>query len=208
MLGEISLRLRARPRGEKPSVPLLVDDGVVVMGSLAIARHADDSGRGDQLFPKGLEAEVTNWADMSDRIIGVGRVKVFHGLRTNREAQREALPSFIPEALKGLFTPVASTGAWFLASKYGVPDDLEAQIAGEMRPALEEVRRALEGRQNLLDTFTFADIAIAASLHAVRPWHRSPIGPATRAVWTQEALASEYRDLLEWRDALYDKHRS
>ena len=52
-----------------------------------------------------------------------------------------------------------------------------------------------------------SDAAIAMSLNAVRPWARSPIGPATRAVWTNEKLASQYADLLAWRDAIYSSYR-
>lgn len=33
------------------------------------------------------------------------------------------------------------------------------------------------------------------------------LGPATRAVWTQPALAAEFADLLAWRDGLYAAHR-
>ena len=33
------------------------------------------------------------------------------------------------------------------------------------------------------------------------------LGPATRSVWTQPALAAEFPELLAWRDALYRQHR-
>jgi glutathione S-transferase len=34
-----------------------------------------------------------------------------------------------------------------------------------------------------------------------------PLGPATRAVWTQPELAAEFSDLVAWRDRLYERHR-
>jgi glutathione S-transferase len=34
-----------------------------------------------------------------------------------------------------------------------------------------------------------------------------PLGAGTREVWTNASLAARYPDLLEWRDALYAKHR-
>ena len=34
------------------------------------------------------------------------------------------------------------------------------------------------------------------------------LGPATREVWTHGRLATDYPDLLAWRDRLYARHRS
>ena len=33
------------------------------------------------------------------------------------------------------------------------------------------------------------------------------LGPATRGVWTQPALAAEFSDLIAWRDELYARQR-
>jgi len=210
VFGELLLRMKARsrPRGTKASVPLLVDGDDVLLSSLAIARHADARGRGGPLFPAESDDEITRWADLSDRMIGAGRVKVLAGLRTKREAQREALPSFIPGLLRGVLAPTAMTAAAFLGSKYDLPRDPDAEAEKTLRPALDEVRAALVGRTHLLERFSFADVAIAAALQAVRPPMRAPIGPATRDLWTNDALAREYADLLVWRDAVYASHRA
>ena len=209
VMGELLLRFKARsrPSGTKASVPLLVDHDQVFTSSLAIARHADKGGRSEPLFPPEVDAEITHLAELSDRIIGAGRARVIAGLRTSREAQLEALPGFIPGALRGAFAPMAVTAASFLGSKYDVPWDAEGEVAKTMRPALDEVRRLLAGRPHFFQRFSFADMAIAASLGALRPWARAPIGPATRAVWTNEALAEEFADLLTWRDAIYSSYR-
>ena len=53
MIGEPLLRLRAKRLTGKITVPILIEDGVVIEGSLRIARHAD----GD-LFPEGLEGDI------------------------------------------------------------------------------------------------------------------------------------------------------
>jgi glutathione S-transferase len=208
LLGEVLLRLktRTRPRGTKPSVPLLVDGDASFCSSLAIARHAEDIGRGEPLFPKNLDLDVERWVEVSDRIIGAGRTRVFAGLRTNREAQREALPTFIPGPLRVVLTPMAAMAAVFLGTKHHVVRDAAAAEA-TLRAAVEEVEAARGGRLYLLDRFTFADIAIAASLQAVMPRKRSAFGPATQAIWTNEALAREHADLLAWRDKIYTKHR-
>jgi glutathione S-transferase len=209
LLGEVFLRLKARkrPRGTRASVPLLVDGGEVFTSSLAIARHAERVGRAAPLFPAGDDEEVERWAAVSDRIIDVGRAQVLHGLRASREARREALPSFIPGPLRGALAPMATSASWFLGAKYQVPRDPEAMANAELRPRLDEVRRALDAGPYLRGGFSFADLAIAASLQALRPREGSALGPATRAIWANEAVAVEYKDLLAWRDGVYAKHR-
>lgn len=213
VLGEVLLRLKARPRapGTKASVPLLVDGDQVLPNSLAIARHADALSRAESraelLFPSGQEGEVERWADLSDRMIGAARARVLVGLRNSRAAQREALPTFIPGLLRPLMTPMAVLAAMFLRAKYDAPRDADAEAERVLRPALDLVRKALGGRATLLEDFTFADVAIAASLQALLPRARAPFGPGTRAIWENPALAREYEDLLAWRDLVYAKHR-
>jgi glutathione S-transferase len=211
VLGELLLRLKARsrPAGTKASVPLLVDAEKVLPSSLAIARHADGVGSAEPLFPKGKESEVERWAEVSDRIIAAGRVRVLAGLRKNRDAQREALPPFVPGPLRSAFTPVSLTAAIFLGSKYDVPREVGPATDAILRSAFDEVRRALgePRRGTLLEEFTFADVAIAASLQALMPRARAPFGPGTRATWEHPVLAREYEDLLAWRDEVYAKHR-
>jgi len=209
VLGEVLLRAKARsrPKGTKASVPLLADGNAAFCSSLEIARHAESIGRGEPLFPKDRDDEIVRWADLSDRVIGAGRARVLAGLRVNREAQREALPSFIPGVLRGVLTPMATTAAMFLGSKYDVSRDPDAEGEAVLRPAFEGLRKELGGRPYLLDGFSFADIAMAASLQTLRTRKRSPIGPATRAVWENVTVARDFEDLLDWRDTLYAKHR-
>lgn len=208
MLGEVFLRLKARgrPTGTKASVPLLVDGPDVLPTSLAIARYADRVGRGAALFPEEQLDEILRWADLSDRILDIGRARVMEGLRTNPEAQREALPSFIPGVLRGALAPMAVSGGMFLAAKYHIPKDAKREAA-KLPALLDEIRAALGGRPFLQSGLTFADIAIAASLQVLRPRAASPFGPGTRAIWAHDALAREFEDLVAWRDKLYAEHR-
>jgi glutathione S-transferase len=208
LLGEVPLRLKARnrPRGTKASVPLLVDGPDVLPTSLAIAQYADRIGRGAALFPKDQLDDVLRWAEHSDRILDIGRSAVMVGLRTNRQAQREALPPFIPGPLRGVMTPMIVTAALFLTSKHDVPRDSAAELE-KLRPLLDDVRRTLGGGSYLLSGLTFADLAVAASLQVLRPRKDAPLGPGTRAIWAHESIAEEYEDLLAWRDKLYREHR-
>lgn len=208
LLGEVLLRLKARgrPSGTKASVPLLVDGPDVLPTSLAIARYADRVGRGAALFPEDRLDEVLRWAEVSDRILDIGRSAVMEGLRKNKEAQQEALPPFIPGALRGALAPMAVTGALFLASKYGVPKDAASE-ATKLPAIFDEVRSTLGSGSFLLGSLTFADVAVAASLQVLRPRAASPFGPGTRAIWAHEQLAQEYAELLAWRDRLYREQR-
>ena len=209
VLGELLLRIkaRARPSGTKASVPLLADADEVFCSSLAIARHAESIGRGDPLFSKENDDAIVRWAELSDRVLAAGRARVLAGMRVNREAQREALPPFVPGVLRGALAPMATAATLFLGSKYHVSRDPDAEGDAVLRPAFDELRTALGGRPYLFDRFSFADIAMAASLQTLRVRERSPLGPGTRAIWENVAIARDYEDLLTWRDALYAKHR-
>lgn len=207
MMGELLLRRAAKlkDKSKKASVPLLVDGDSSVMGSFEIARHAESIGRGAPLFPRdpAVDKQISHWNDVAERITNVGRIQVFKNLRTNKQAQKEALPSFVPGFLAGSATLAVS----FLQKKYAVPTDIEAEITQVLRPALEELRAALAGKPYLLDVFTYADVTVACSLQALRPHDRAPLGPGTRETWTNEPLAAEFEDLLMWRDAIHRKHR-
>ena len=207
MLGEVLLRLKARTK--KASVPLLVDRDVVVMGSFEIAKHAERVGRGAPLFPRDKDAEVAHWADVAERMTRVGRATLFPKLMKSKAAQAEALPSFIPGGLRGAFAPSAGMVIRFLARKYEVPENVDQEIEHTLRPLLLELRAALETGTHLLSpsSFSFADLAMASALQVVRPRDGARFGPATREAWTNEAVAEEFGDLLEWRDAIYAKHR-
>jgi glutathione S-transferase len=207
MMGELLLRRAAKlkDKSKKASVPLLVDGDNAVMGSFEIAKYAESNGRGAPLFPRDPAAEkaIAHWNDVAERMTNVGRVSVFKKLPKNRAAQKEALPSFVP----GFMAGSASMAISFLAKKYAVPTDLDAEVKQVLRPALEELRAALAGKAYLLDGFTYADITVACALQAVRPHDRAPLGPGTRETWTNEEMAAEFEDLLMWRDAIYRKHR-
>jgi glutathione S-transferase len=207
MLGELFLRRAAKSK--KASVPLLVEGAKVVMDSFEIARHAESIGRGPPLFPRdpAADKEIAHWNDVAERMTGVGRISVFEKFLKNREAQKEALPPFIPGFVKSVAAPSASLAVSFLAKKYAVPTDVVAEVKQVLRPALDELRTALNGKPYLLEVFTYADIAIACALQAVRPHDRAPLGPGARETWTNEPLAAEFEDLLMWRDAIYRKHR-
>ena len=206
MVGEVLLRRKARTKSA--SVPLLVDGDDVVMGSFEIARHVERSGRGVSLFPSDKEAEIAAWVDLADRMARAGRAWLMHRLLASKAAQAEALPAFVPGFLRGALAPSAAMATRFLVKKYDVPRD-PATVARTLRPLLEEIRAAIARSPQLLGTesFSVADLSVAAALQVLRPRGDSGLGPATREAWTNDDMAREFGDLLDWRDAIYRKHR-
>lgn len=206
LLGEVFLRRKSRTK--KGTVPLLTDGDTVVMGSFEIAKHAEKIGRGAPLFPRDKDTEMAHWADVAERMTRVGRMWLIARLMKSKEAQAEALPSFVPGALRGVFAPTAVLAVRFLMKKHGIGENAEDEVEHTLRPLLLELRAAIGKGPYILSppAFSFADLAMAATLHVVRPYQKFELGPATREAWTNEALASQFGDLLEWRDAIYAKH--
>jgi len=211
MLGELPLRIRAGKMRGKITVPILFDGDLVVDDSFAIARHAEALGEkgkaGAPLFAPG--DAVAAWNATSDELLAAGRALVLRNIGADGEAQREALPSFVPDALRAASASMAVMATRFLAKKHGTRDaDPEACIA-RMDATLAKLRKALGGRAYLCGAFSYADVAMAAAMQMVAPVDDAyiPLGEATRRCWTVQPLATKYAELVAWRDALYAKHR-
>jgi glutathione S-transferase len=86
----------------------------------------------------------------------------------------------------------------------------QAEANATMRGVLDALRAGLKGRDNLLDGFSYADVAMAVVLQMVSPVDSGYIrlGPERRRAWTEPVLAKDYADLVEWRDRLYAARRS
>ena len=211
MLGEIRLRIAGRRARGRVTVPLLVDGDEVLMDSVAIARHAEREGQGAPLFPAGCDDEITAWNERSEEVMTAGRAMLLPRLGQSAGALREQLPPFVPRALRPMLKPLASSGVSYLARKYGVRFEDGPAHESRARASLDTLRSALaDGRERLVgEALSFADITMATALQFILPVadHSMPLGPATREAWTHQALASEYADLLVWRDQLYAEAR-
>lgn len=209
MLGELRLRIVARRMSGIVTVPLLVHDGQVLMDSFAIARHAEQHGRGTLLFPPGREDEIAAWNEQSEIIMVAGRALLLPRIAASPAALREQLPPFVPASWRSGLEPLAASGVRHLVRKYQTSALEAAEYEARARAALERLQAALREREWLLDTFSFADITMATSLQFILPVAERYIslGPATREAWTHPGLAAEYADLLAWRDRLYTTHR-
>lgn len=211
ILGEPLLRVATRRPLGKLSVPLLVDGDQVVLGSLAIARHAEQKGSGEPLFPPNEDEAIERWNQTGDGLLDAGRILVTHKVLSDPEAQRESTPAFVPEALKGAVASGTGAVAALLARKYGFSGVSDATARTQAREGLLALRAALaSGRRHLVgEQFSYADLLMAASLQFLRPVADlyMPIGPATRRCWSNPDLADEFADLLAWRDQVYAEQR-
>jgi glutathione S-transferase len=204
LLGELALRIRARRPFGFVSVPLLVDDGIAVMDSFAIAEHVDGIGHGDKLLPEAARDEIRALNARIEPLFDAARAR---SVRSLLKDDQHAL-AIAPSVIRRLPFAVAVTrvGSRFVARKHRTSfDDPDAR----MRAGLQAIRSALGGRDYVRDGFSYADIVAATALqfvHAV-PDRYIPIDPSLRASWAHPELAAEFADLLAWRDAVYAKHR-
>jgi len=209
MVGEPLLRLRARRLTGRVTVPLLMHDGAVITDSYDIARYAETVGSGEPLFPTQHIAAIEAWNRTSDETLALARSIITFKTGASAEAKQEALPPFVPAALRRYAEPVAAMGVAFFVRKYRLDASAVERATEGIEKTLKSLREALSGRPTLFETFTFADIAMATVLQAVEPVDNQFIrlGPGTRACWTMPDLADRYRDLVEWRDGLYAEKR-
>lgn len=190
------------------STPTLLTDTGHERDSLAIALYAERRGAGTPLFPAAHADAIAEWDARSEAALSAGRVRVVTRLGEVPGARDEMLPAAIPAFLKPALGVATDATVAFLRWKYGVGSDLAASDR-TLREVLGELQGALAGRDHLLEGFTYADITMAVVLQMIAPVSDAYIhlGPAVRAVWTNEALAAEFADLVAWRDRLYAAHR-
>jgi glutathione S-transferase len=213
VLSELSLRLKlGKLGGGDATVPALIDGKTRLVDSLRIARYTDERGRGGKLFPDGALAKIEKINASCENALDAARAFYIEGLLADREGLKEALPRFVPRALRGAFTPVASFGAARVRSWFSAGSRSLEERGAQLRSAMTELRASISGARGgfLLGEFTFADIAGAVSVQAVQPVADRYIrlGTAARRLWTRTELAREFADVVEWRDRVYSERRS
>ncbi|MEO8876736.1 MAG: glutathione S-transferase [Polyangiaceae bacterium] len=204
LVGEIPLRFRTGKWSGKISVPLLIDDGKSVQGSLAIAEHLDAYGKGTPLVPNEKRAEISAFFDEIEDGMCASRERFTHALQTDRAAQQESAPGFLRAI--GMAGPAVWIGSRFIVSKYNAND---GSVEERIRKALTAVRTAVGKKDYVLNAFTFADIVAASLVQSIAPFDQKflAIPPATRKLWHHDGFAKEFADVIAWRDRLYEKHR-
>ncbi|MGZ5967752.1 MAG: glutathione S-transferase N-terminal domain-containing protein [Polyangiales bacterium] len=207
VVGEPMLRLKTGNWLGRVSVPVLLTPHGAVSDSIAIARHADSIGKGAKLFD-GHEAAVARWTETAEIALDAARGLVLRAIDASPEAQAESVSLPLPRALKG---PTARFGTAMIGWKWKARLS-ESEAESRMIGVLEELRAALGGKKDayLDGTFSLADVVMAGVVQCIQPVADRfvPVAPATRAARPRPALAARVPDLIEWRDALYEKHAS
>jgi glutathione S-transferase len=208
--GERRLRRLVGAGAGRVTVPVLLLPGEVIRESWDIARYADRHGSGTPLIPAERAAEVRQYDDLADRTMASARALVTARLLANPAALDETLPRDVPRWLRPCLRPLVRHGTRWFARKYTLTLGDPAAPTAALRAALTTLRERLaQSSPHLLGAFSYADIVMAGLLQGVAPVDDQYIrlGPATRAVWSQPALAAEFADLIRWRDALYERQR-
>jgi glutathione S-transferase len=211
LIGEPALRIKTGRWRGNVTVPVMTDArGNVYDDSTKIARFADSVGEGPVLFPSEHDAAIARWIDLGERALSAGRVLSLHRTLEDPEALREMVPRGMRNALGGVATHIGRMGVERTLRKYAGASQSPPEQTKIARAALDELRAALAGTdgRTVLGTFTFADVAAAQMLSFVSPpAHGLKLGKASRKGFTDPTLATDYADLVRWRDALYESHR-
>lgn len=180
------------------------------MSSHAIARWADARGSQPTLFPPDHLREIDEWSARSDVVMEAGRARLLRRMLDDDAALAEQLPPFVPAGLRSELRFASRVAIQHLVRKYATDRRSDDEDERAIATALEDARASgLTSGTATGGAFTYADIAFASALQFVRPVAERYIslGTATRAVWTDEPIATAFSDLLTWRDRLYEHHR-
>lgn len=206
-ISEPGLRWRLKKVVGKVTTPVLFpDDGPPITDSFDIAAWAA-SRSARPLITSANRAQCQAFNDLADRALEAGRIRTTRRVRADAEALRESLPPPV-RALGPVGLAIGRKASGDLISKYAVGDNSDEAMLVEMRAALTKLADALQGRDWLLDEFSYADITAAAGLSFVKPHESTPLGPRSRALWTEETLAQEFGELLAWRDRVIAEAKS
>ncbi len=202
MITTPELRWRLKDFTSKVTVPVLFVPGrEPLRDSTQIARWTEEVGSGAPLFAD--EEAATVWTQVADEIAEAGRVLATYATLESGEARRDQIPPFVPSALRGLAGPLVDLGANYLAKKYAFDEAGIDEAKRRMRAALERVGTRVEVEPFLGEKFGWGDIAVATALQFVEPHPQLfRFTPQTHAVWTQDELADDFRDVLDWRDGI------
>ncbi|ATB28372.1 glutathione S-transferase family protein [Melittangium boletus] len=208
VLGELRLRALMRQPTGRVTVPVLEADRWY-KDSFEIARHADGLGGGPRLFPQAHLDEIAAWNTRSEVALAAGRAMFLLGSMDQPRFLDTVLPPGVPAGIRPLLRPLVRRGMESLIHKYKMREDA-GRHEDVLTSALDALAAAVSPeRPYLLGAFSYADIAMAVTLQGVSPVDEAfmSAGLGGREAWSQPRLAERYAGLLQWRDALYAKHR-
>jgi len=206
VLGEFAWRARTGRWHGPATVPVYIDGETKLFDSFEIAKYADRIGGGERLLPDEQLEPISRWNEASERALVSARKRSFARLLEDDDALAANLRGLAPAILRKKLVPVARSAVYLMQVKYGTATIDTAAIETE----LDGLRAALAigNGDYLLGRFTYADIAMASVLHIVEPvgepYVRLPDHVAR--TFRDADLVRKYRDLVDWRDAIYRRH--
>lgn len=214
LISNAYVRWLSRNISQKLTIPVAIDNNqqkTILRDSFEIAEHSNNIRLSDRenIFPKEHLEEIIQWHKLSEQLLDILRVRANPRMKNSKALQLNNLPPIIPDSIKPLFLPMSRFALDYFEKKYPLPpgDHQKTLIDG-----LEKIREATSNSTNgyLLDQFSFADITIAVVFQAIKPGKNTfvPIEDATRECWKDPELSQHYKDLLQWRDSIYEKHRT
>ena len=193
------------------SLPIARCGGHVMSDSFAIATYAADHCKNGnlELFPQDKLDDIQYWNELSNQLMNILRKRALPAMKANQTLLENNLPPVVPHPLRRYLTDVSRMAINYLDRKYPVPEEQPEQTLIE---GFETLRKALKHADGdyLVGDFSYADIAMAVSLQPIKPVDNRYIAldEGTRECWTDQALINKFPDLIEWRDRIYQHHRS
>ena len=201
LLGEAPLRWRAKRAGVpgRVSVPILFHSRGACSDSWDIIRYADMNGHGPSLQTN--DPYVASWFPRLEPAYDAGRRRLTRAILNDEDALLETAEATVPAWLAGTAKPLASIGVRFIGRKY----QFDLDVTDNLRPltnALDDIRKALKGKNTIYKTFSAADMAAACLIGTFSPHGTVAVGDAVRSIWHHPQLSKDYSDLVAWRDEL------
>ena len=206
-----------RPFGDL-NLPAMVAGNERLDDSFKIAKYAHRQKPEIGLFPNGSDARIAEINALSERALSAGRAILLYNYfgkgpfyKSEIKAARLAsLPKFIPAPLKVAALPLVTLALDYVRKGFATTARPRANHRAVLRGCLLEMRVLLNGRKTVLDTFSYADLALAVVLQFASPADTRfiPLSKALRTIWGDVELAREFADLVQWRDELLKTHLS
>eukprot|EP00803_Ostreobium_quekettii_P010120 evm.model.scf_379.6 EVM.evm.TU.scf_379.6 scf_379:44311-46606(+) len=212
------LRWKLGKFGGRVTVPtLFMDKGHSIMDSFDIAVWADEHRHPDTktLFPNGLDA-ARQWNDQGELVLNLQRVRSIGKCLRDEEAMAALTPPSV-RPLGPIGVALARWSAGRVVSKYSEVEGARSEDASW--GVLEELRAALKKRASeapgaecvyITGEYSYADIIMSTVVEVVAPSppQTSPLpkDPAVAKCFLWKEAATEFGDLLAWRDAVFKRH--
>jgi glutathione S-transferase len=209
LLGQPLLRLKTGKMFSKVSVPLLITSSQRLNDSFDIAKFSDVDSRNSSLVPAPHVDEIKEWTDSAELALCSARIRATRRISASVEALADRLPGYTPGFLRKALAPMAYVATQYILRKYRLENDGNEQLLRNMDDFFDNAAKALNGRQCVFETFSFADIVIATSLQALVPVADRYIylGAPSRKCMCEPDLATKYSSLVKWRDVVYEQYR-